>query len=101
MTPSEWKAQLERVRDRYLQAIPQTKNINELERLKIGCLGRKGALTDLLKVLKDFPMESRKPMGTAGNSLKNELTALIEERRNALLHSDMEVNLLQNGIFTG
>lgn len=95
MTPPEWKAQLGRVRDRYLQAIPQAKNINELERLKVGCLGRKGALTELLKALKDFPMETRKPMGTAGNSLKNELTALIEERRNALVHSAMEGDLLK------
>lgn len=93
MTPAEWEDQYSRVRANYLQSIPQAKTTEELESLKVQCLGRKGALTELLRILKEFPIETRRPMGTAGNSLKEELTAFFEKRQNELFRSSLDEEL--------
>lgn len=50
-------------------------------------LGRKGHLTDLLRSLKDLPIDERKIIGEKANRLREELTGQIEERRQAVSQS--------------
>ncbi|MBI4370767.1 MAG: phenylalanine--tRNA ligase subunit alpha [Elusimicrobia bacterium] len=52
-----------------------------LEETRIRFLGRKGELTELLKALKDLPLEERKALGPKGNALKESFEAAIASRR--------------------
>lgn len=55
-----------------------------LERIRIQYLGRKGRLPEIMKGLKDADPAERPALGRYANELKEELTALLETRRQAL-----------------
>ncbi len=46
-------------------------DLPKLDEVRIRFLGRKGVLTELLKSLKDLPLEDRKLLGPKGNALKD------------------------------
>jgi len=69
------------------EAVAEIEGISELKILKnteVKYLGRKGALTQLLKGLKDLSKEEKPIMGKLANEVKKELEAKIIEKRNAL-----------------
>ncbi len=74
-------AQIERD---YTNKITSAADLNSVEELRVACLGRKGALTELLKNLKDFSIEDKKAAGPMGNALKAALTQTLEEKTAAL-----------------
>ena len=84
MNPKEWEQKCSEIRGHYTQSVQNAVSPAELESLKVQCLGRKGALTELLKALKDFSLEDKKILGVAGNSLKNELTAVFDSKAQSL-----------------
>jgi phenylalanyl-tRNA synthetase alpha chain len=75
---------IDRLRAEGLSRIEQADSPDSLESVRVGLLGRKGEVTGLLRGLKDVPDAERPAMGAALNSLKQELTAALEER-NAVL----------------
>jgi phenylalanyl-tRNA synthetase alpha chain len=65
-----------------LLAISQLQQLRDLE---IELFGKKGALQAALKAIKDVPVEERKSFGQEANAVKEQLTVLLEQRRQALL----------------
>lgn len=57
---------------------------DELEAFRVRFLGRSGELTQLLKQLKDLPVEDRKDLGPKAQELRTLLDKTIEQRRLAL-----------------
>jgi phenylalanyl-tRNA synthetase alpha chain len=51
----------------------------EVERLRVRYLGRKGAIAELLASIPNLPAEQRPAAGKAANRVKAELTSLVEE----------------------
>jgi phenylalanyl-tRNA synthetase alpha chain len=84
MTRNEWEKKYLHIKKTYPQASKKAGSLRELENLKIKCLGRKGELTELLKSLKDFPLEDKKVLGIKGNCLKKELLDLLKQCRQYL-----------------
>ena len=64
-----------------------------LDAVRVGTLGKSGALTALLKALGGFPPEERKERGAAVNRLKATLEAAIEARRVELDAAALEARL--------
>jgi len=54
------------------------KNSDELRELEIKYLGRKGALTDILRGLKDLAGEEKVKIGSLANEIKTDIAAMIE-----------------------
>jgi len=79
--------EIEELRSRALQEIGAVGDISALEALRVKYLGKKGLLTRLVKNIKDLPPELRPVIGRRANELKGELTALISEKREALLRA--------------
>ncbi|HHS49859.1 MAG TPA: phenylalanine--tRNA ligase subunit alpha [candidate division Zixibacteria bacterium] len=52
----------------------------DLDQIRADYLGRKGALSEIMKSVKDLPPEERPAFGQAVNRLKNELDAKFAER---------------------
>ncbi len=71
-----------------LKKISQTKSIDELKEAKVRILGKKGALTTLLRSLSTVTPEERPIVGKEANNLRVELELEIERREQIL--RDME-----------
>jgi len=67
-----------------LQAISLTKDLTELEALRVKTLGKKGELTAILKNLGTLPPDERKEMGKKANEVRDELQAGLDEARTNL-----------------
>ncbi len=66
------------------EQIDKTPDSNSLEQIRINLLGKKGALTSLMKSLKSVPAESRKEIGGLLNQTKSEIESLLQERKETL-----------------
>jgi phenylalanyl-tRNA synthetase alpha chain len=83
---------LSSVRTEAEQAIPQAMDLKSLEELRVRFLGKKGALTELLKELGAVPVAEKPAFGKACNELKGVLTTLLDERQ-ATLEASAPVEL--------
>ncbi|MDR0734796.1 MAG: phenylalanine--tRNA ligase subunit alpha [Elusimicrobiota bacterium] len=89
----ELKTKLEKLDTEYSQKIAACADSAALQDLQVAVLGRKGALTELLKNLKDMPLEDKKIFGPLSNDLKNKLTAAFEARQSALETAQINAEL--------
>ncbi|RMG53432.1 MAG: phenylalanine--tRNA ligase subunit alpha [Gammaproteobacteria bacterium] len=75
---------LEQLTKEARDAIERAGTLQELDAIRVACLGKKGSLTALLKGLGKLPPDQRREAGQAINEAKRALAALIEQRRKAL-----------------
>lgn len=78
------KDKLEAIRDAALQAIADADTPGTLEEIRVGVLGRKGELTDILRGLKDVSPEDRPLVGQLSNQVKQALTEALTNRKSVL-----------------
>ncbi|NCC52616.1 MAG: phenylalanine--tRNA ligase subunit alpha [Spartobacteria bacterium] len=67
-----------------LEAARTAADAKALEEARIKYLGRKGVLQEIMKALKEVDPADRPFVGKTANEIKQELTALIKERQEAL-----------------
>lgn len=70
----------------------QTKNVSDLEALRIKYLGRSGILNSLLKQLTDLSPGERKQQGGALNNFKEQIEEKLKLRKQELLLKDNQTN---------
>lgn len=96
------KEELEKIREECLAALLLAKTEPEVSDIRVRILGRKGALTQLLKRLGTLPEAERKEIGRRANEIKEDLGAQIDEcllqiqereRREALASERIDVTL--------
>ncbi len=69
------------LREQTLASLDQARDVRAWDAVRVGALGKSGALTTMLKELGRTPPEQRRERGAALNRLKVELAAAIEARR--------------------
>ncbi|EED34714.1 phenylalanyl-tRNA synthetase, alpha subunit [Luminiphilus syltensis NOR5-1B] len=74
-------------------AINEAENVATLEQLRVEYLGKKGALTALLKGLGKLSAEERPKAGAEINTVKQQLQSQIEERKQALAAGALKARL--------
>lgn len=67
------------------------KNATNIESLKIKYLGRNGLINDLLKEIKNVPVDEKKSYGQKINTLKQEIKKLIETKKLELQNKKSDV----------
>ena len=77
------------------KAIESCESQQQLQDVKVAYLGKKGKVTSLLKLLKDFTLEEKKSKGAEINSIKDELEELIDKEQTILKTKDIN-NKLSN-----
>ena len=96
------KEELEKLRNEVLISISQASTEKELSEIRVGVLGRKGSLTQLLKRLGTLAEEERREIGKRANQVKGDLEKRVEEtllqiqereRREALEKEKIDVTL--------
>jgi phenylalanyl-tRNA synthetase alpha chain len=63
-------------------------SLRELEEVRVKYLGRKGVLAQLTGSIPTLPVEQRPVFGQEVNALKNEISALIEEKKSSLVKNE-------------
>ncbi|MCB4790532.1 MAG: phenylalanine--tRNA ligase subunit alpha [Elusimicrobia bacterium] len=74
------KEKLDQLKKDCLDKISRASTLDDIEAIRIGVLGRKGTLTDILKSLSGMPVEEKKEVGKNANLAKVELESLIETK---------------------
>jgi len=72
--------EIARIQENAKNEIGSAGTLDRLEELRIEFLGRKGALTLILRGLKDLPEAERKKMGEEANRLRRKIEELLQEK---------------------
>ena len=75
------------------KAIESCNSQQQLQDVKVAYLGKKGKITGLLKLLKDFTLEEKKSKGAEINSIKAEVEASIEKKLSVLKTQEINSQL--------
>ena len=78
------KAELERITKEALERIKGAQTSQEIERIRLDLLGRRGKLTQLLRGIKDLPPALRPEVGSATNRAKAEIERVLKVRIKSL-----------------
>lgn len=89
---------VDRLRDELIQAVEAAEDLGRLEALRVGALGRKGAITNLTKSLGRVPPEQRREAGQRVNRVKEAVQDALAERRAALEAKALEERLARERI---
>lgn len=73
------KEKLEAIRAEAVQAVAAADSLQSLESLRVKYLGRKGALTEVLRGLGQAPEEERPALGQAANEVKASISQALDE----------------------
>jgi len=72
------KSQLETLQSEALDSFAQAANLSELQQLRVNYLGKKGALTEVLKGVGKLPPQERPVIGQHVNATKTALAAALD-----------------------
>ena len=70
--------------------LSQVVDMAALEALRVGYLGKKGKMTELLKGMGNMSVEERKTIGAETNELKNEITVALAEKLEAMKAAELQ-----------
>lgn len=84
---------LKEIREKALKEISGAKTLEDIDKIRVSYLGRKGELNEVLKSLKDLPLEEKKKTGPEANKLKDELSELIDKKKEEIENSGGGFNL--------
>jgi len=89
---------LDHIRDELLRLVKGATDLEGLEQVRVGALGRKGRLTALLKELGTLAPDARKARGAALNQLKDEVEAALAEANARLSDRALDARLAQERV---
>ena len=84
---------LERLEADLLAEVADAADLDALERVRVGALGKKGAITARLKALGELAPDARKAAGQALNAVKTRVADAIEARKAALADDALAAGL--------
>ncbi len=87
------KEKLEEIREQALRQIEASLDLEKLNNARVDLLGKKGALTAVLKGMKDVAAEDRPKVGQMVNDTRAEIEKALEEAKNKLEAAAMEAQL--------
>ncbi len=79
--------------DGTLRTIAATNDVNELDRIRVSKLGKKGELTALLKQLGTLPADERPAAGARINEAKQRVADAIQQRLDTLRRAELDARL--------
>lgn len=78
------------IRQAFSEKLRNALNAQALEEIRIEYLGKKGAVTGLMKTMKDLSNEEKKTFGQQVNVLKNEITEAISKKIEQIKQKELE-----------
>lgn len=87
------QARIAELRAQAIEAVRAAERPEELERVRVQLLGRKGQLTELLRGMGSVPADERPRIGKLVNGLRDELEALLVQQQERLSAAAIEARL--------
>lgn len=84
---------IEEIKKDSLAKIDNLSSVKELEDLRVALLGKSGSITGLLKEIANVPAEKRKEYGQEINSLKEEISSYLDQKKEKLSRAELETQL--------
>ncbi len=81
---------LEKIKEQFNEELGKVDSNEQLEKLRVYFLGKKGLVTNELKNLRNVPSEDKKTFGKAVNLLKREIENAIIEHKNLLREKEYQ-----------
>jgi len=75
------KEKIEELRKQAFEQLERVVDLNQLEELRVRILGRKGALTEVLRNLAQLPLDERRSLGQVANDLKSAFMSALDSRK--------------------
>lgn len=92
------KAKLEELKETAGSAIDASQDLETVEKLRVKLLGKKGKLTELLKMMRDLDPSERPVVGKLANQVRDELTNKISTKKEELAEVALEEQLKEETI---
>ncbi len=87
------KERLQKIREEAIEKVQASENLDKLNEIKVAVLGKKGALTEVLKGMKDVAAEDRPKVGQMVNETRAAIEEKIEEVRVKLAAAAREAKM--------
>ena len=84
---------LDKLRHDVLGQVKEAGSLEALDEVRVGALGKKGRLTQLMKTLGSLEPEARKAFGAALNRVKDEISGAIEHATGRLREAEIDRRL--------
>ena len=81
-----------------LSEINSASDLRQLDQIRVDYLGKKGRLTEQLKLLGELPIEERPKAGQIINDIKIEIQQALESRKKALAGKKLEETIKRGHI---
>lgn len=92
------QSELDRIVEQAREAIDQAADIKTLEQVRVDYLGKKGLLTERMKLLGNLSPQERPAAGQAINGAKQAVQQAIEQRRETLDAAEIEARLAREAL---
>lgn len=89
---------LDAIGNQALKDLESVSTLDQLEQIRISVLGKKGALSEVLKGLGSVPPQERPSIGAAANEWKRKVEAALEARKTALEQAELDKKLQEERI---
>ena len=83
------RSKLEELKSLAISELREAGSLKALEQWRVSYLGRKGQLTQILRSLKELPLEQRREIGSAANKLKQLLERKLAEKEKELKEAEL------------
>jgi len=78
------------VKQAFDRDLEQVVNMEQLEKVRVEYMGKKGCVTELMSEMKNLSHEEKKAFGQAVNVLKNEINDKISSKREEIVQKEIE-----------
>ena len=78
------KEKLQKIKEDAMRQISESKDLSTLNDVRVAILGKKGALTAVLKSMKDVSPEERPLVGQLVNETRESIEQMLEETKTKL-----------------
>lgn len=90
--------QIQSVSEAAIKEIAQTQTVAALETVRVNVLGKKGALSEILKGLGKASADDRPKIGAVANEWKSKIEIALDTKRDELENKELEAKLLTEKI---
>jgi phenylalanyl-tRNA synthetase alpha chain len=90
--------EISEIQQRAMAEIAACENLQRLDELRVGYLGKKGEITAQLKTLAALEPEQRRVLGAAVNLARDALAEAVAQRRQQLENAALEASLLRQKV---
>ena len=89
---------IENLKSQILGDISNAQDVKTLEEVRVGVLGKKGRITEMMKNLGSLSLEEKKEMGKGLNILKSEVEQALETQKEKLEKAELNARLAKEKV---